>query len=69
VDKATTHVALAKLLAVIDGASLLTEGQLVNITGIDRVAVRKLVDEGRDIIQDNPLSGVNGAAIMHEMGL
>ena len=68
-DKATAHMALVKLLAVTSGASILTEGQLVNITGVDRVAVRKLIDEGRDIIRENPLAGFNGVAIMHEMGL
>ncbi len=68
-DKAVTHMALAKLLAVTNGTASLSEGQLVNITGLDRVAVRKLIDEGREIISSNPLAGANGIAIMNAMDL
>lgn len=60
---------LARMLAVVHGLEVLTEGQLANIIAKDRVAVRELIDDGRTHLRINPLTGQNGTHIMKRLGL
>lgn len=55
---------LARLVAVAWAEHVLSEGQIANIIGLDRVSVRILVDAGREDLLANPLKGANGAEIM-----
>lgn len=63
------YIILARIVAVAHGLEAFTEGQLVNITAMDRIDIRVLINEGREHIKRSPLSGENGKHIMKQMGL
>lgn len=55
---------LGRLVALVWCECHLSEGQIANVLGIDRVAVRHLVDAGIDDIIANPPRGTNGKAMV-----
>lgn len=59
----------ARMLAVVHGLEVLTEGQLANIIAKDLVAIRELIDDGRAHLMESPLTGQNGKHIMKRLGL
>lgn len=63
------RIELARMIAVVHGLEVLTEGQLANIIAKDRVAIRELIDDGRAHLRANPLSGQNGSHIMKRLRL
>lgn len=61
------EVAFARLMTVVEGLGLLSEGQLVRVTGLDRIDVRMLVDDGRDMLSARPLTGKWGEGVMERL--
>ena len=58
---------LARLVAVVAGEGMLSEGQLAKILELDRVAVRRLEDEGLTCLSYRPLTGDWGARQMRRL--
>lgn len=58
---------LSRLVAVLQDANILSEGQISNIAEIDRVAVRELREQGLLSLETKPLNGVWGAAMMKKI--
>lgn len=68
-DQSHIYSALTRLCALVHGDDVLSEGQLVAITGISRIEVRRLVDDGRESISATPLPGLAGRMMMQRIGL
>lgn len=58
---------LARLVAVVAGEGMLSEGQLAKILELDRVAVRRLEDEGLTCLSYRPIPGDWGANQMRRL--
>ena len=52
---------LARLVAYVHGADLLTEGQIARVLDTHRLDVRELEDAGREVLDQSPISGHWGA--------
>lgn len=63
------EVALARLAAVLHTADMLTEAQIARVTDLDRIAVRTLIDDGKDMLRKRPLTGSWGAIVMGRLDL
>lgn len=61
------HHALSRLMSVLHTEELLTEGQLASITGLDRVQVRELVDDGRSSLLIEPPKAAFLKAVMRRI--
>jgi hypothetical protein len=59
---------LARLAAYAWGVDDVSEGQLAGIMQLDRVAVRRLCDEGLERLAADPISGAWGANVMERLG-
>lgn len=64
------EVALARLLAAVWTDDILTEAQLSALTGIDdRVEIRRLIDDGRDMLTKRPPDGMSYRHLRKRLGL
>lgn len=62
-------VALGRLAAAVHGLGLLSEGQLSNLLGMDRMVIRGLVDDGRDSLATRNPSGLWGHQLVRNLDL
>lgn len=59
--------ALSRLIAVLIFDDVASEGQIARVTNIDRLSVRKLRDDGRASLEQHPIDGAWGSAVMRRM--
>lgn len=58
---------LSRLVAILSEEAILSEGQLSDILELDRVAVRKLADDGRMSLLYRPIRGAWAARLMKKI--
>lgn len=58
---------LGRLVALLIDDEILTEGQVARIIECDRIAVRRIADEGAASLRYRPLTGDWGAATMRRL--